>query len=173
MFLEFIATIAIGFAAAGVFLLLNKLMRGVLPKWGMPALAGLAMLGYVVWSEYSWRPRIIATLPEGVEIASVNYTSAPWRPWTYAVPLANRMVAVDTRFTRRNPAHPDMVLTRVVLLGRWQTGAEVPVLYDCAGARRAEMTDAVAFDADGTPVGADWYPLSADDAALNVACAGG
>ena len=40
MFWELIATLMAGFAAAGVVLLLNKILRGRLPKWAMPIAAG-------------------------------------------------------------------------------------------------------------------------------------
>ncbi|MFC7704379.1 hypothetical protein ACFQXB_09245 [Plastorhodobacter daqingensis] len=173
MFLELIATIASGFAAAGVVLILNKAMRGRLPRWFMPAAAGLAMFSYVVWSEYSWLPRMTESFPDGVEVVSVNYETSFYRPWTYLSPLANRLVAVDTRMNRRNEALPDLVLTRLVLRARWEPGADVPVIFDCAGSRRAALTDAVAFAADGAPVGADWVTLPPDDPALARACAEG
>ncbi len=173
MFLEFVATIAMGFAAAGIILLLNKVLRGRLPRWVMPAAAGVAMIGYVIWSEYSWLSRMTNSFPDGVEVASVNYESSFYRPWTYAAPMANRLVAVDTRMTRRNEGLPDLVMTRIVLRGRWEQGADIPVIYDCASARRAELTSDVALAADGSPVGAEWHALPADDPALRIACASG
>ncbi|MFD1911429.1 hypothetical protein [Halodurantibacterium flavum] len=173
MLLELVATIAMGFAAAGIVLLLNKLMRGRLPRWIMPAAAGLSMIGYVVWSEYSWLSRMSASFPQGVEVVAVNAEQSFYRPWTYIWPLTNRLVAVDTRMNRRNEALPDLVMTRIVLRGRWQPGADIPVIYDCAGHRRAEMTSDVALAADGTPVGADWATVGPDDPALRTACGGG
>jgi hypothetical protein len=57
MFLELIAAFAAAFVAAGIVLAVNMATGGRLPRWAMPVAAGAAMLGYAVWSEYSWFAR--------------------------------------------------------------------------------------------------------------------
>ncbi|MBS7457095.1 hypothetical protein [Coralloluteibacterium stylophorae] len=170
MLLEFVAILAAGFALAGIALTLNVLLRRRLPKWVVPASAGAGMLAMAIWLEYSWFERVTANLPQEVEVVSTNRLRAWYRPWTYVVPQVNRLIALDHRFDRRNPALPDQVLTRVLLLGRWEPSRQFGVVLDCAGARRADLTDEVAFAPDGGLAGARWIALPVDDALLRGAC---
>ena len=170
MLLEFIAIIAAGFGLAGIALTLNFIVRKRLPGWVVPAAAGLGMLAMAIWLEYSWFERATSAYPDGVEIASTNQTRSWYRPWTYVVPLTNRLIAIDHRFDRRNPAHPDMVLTQVVLAGRWEPSRQFGAMFDCAGNRRADLLDQVVFEDDGTLRNATWHALAADDPVLRTAC---
>lgn len=170
MLLEFIAIIAAGFGLAGLVLMLNVVVRKRLPGWAMPASAGLGMLAMAVWLEYSWLDRVTAQYPAEVEIASTNEVRAWYRPWTYAVPQVNRLIAIDHRFDRRNPAHPDQVLTQVLLVGRWEPARQFGVVFDCAGGRRADLVDQVRFAEDGSLVNAPWRALQPDDPVLRAAC---
>ncbi|WP_114965394.1 hypothetical protein [Alkalilacustris brevis] len=170
MLLELIATVVMGFAAAGCVLILNWILGGRLPKWLIPLAAGAGMIGFIVWSEYSWSSRIIDTLPEEVSVVSQNEVRNWYRPWTYIWPLTNRMTLVDHRFDRRNEAFPDHVLTAVVLMGRWEPGRQVPVVFDCAQSLRADMSADVVFTDDGALEGADWLRLPEDDPALRAVC---
>src|SRR3546814_14487400 len=120
MLLELIAIIAAGFGLAGIALSLNIALRRRLPQWIVPAAAGAGMLLMAVWLEYSWLERTTTAFPDGVEVASTNQVRSWYRPWTYAVPLTNRLIAVDHRFDRRHAGVPDRVLTRVILAGRWE-----------------------------------------------------
>ena len=100
MLLEFIAIIAAGFGLAGIALTLNIALRRRLPPWIVPAAAGAGMLLMAIWLEYSWFERTASTFPDGVEIASTHQARSWYRPWTYVVPLTNRLIAVDRRFDR-------------------------------------------------------------------------
>jgi hypothetical protein len=171
MIWEFIATIASGFAAAGCVLILNMLLGGRLPKWLIPAAAGLGMISFVIWSEYTWAGRATANLPDEVELVSRNEVRNWYRPWTYIWPLSNRITLIDHRFTRTNEAFPDHVLTAVVMMGRWEPGRQVPVMFDCAQSLRADMRADVVFTEEGALEGADWLRLPPDDPALQAACA--
>ena len=170
MLLEFLAIIAAGFGLAGLALIVNVLVGKRLPGWVMPACAGLGMLAMSVWLEYSWLDRVTATHPDGVEIASTNKVQAWYRPWTYVVPQVNRLIAIDHRFDRRNEAHPDQVLTQVVLMGRWEPARQFGVVFDCAGARRADLVDQVRFAEDGSLLNAQWRELDRQDPVLRTAC---
>ncbi len=172
MLLEFIAAVTLGLGAAGVVMAVNVVLRRRLPTWLVPAAAGAAMLGFMVHMEYAWAERTAEQLPAGVIVATTG-TSVSWfRPWTWVKPLELRMLAVDTRRSRRHQAAPGQVMTTVVLLERWMPVREIPVVFDCLGARRADLQAGVEMTIDGQLAGANWRQLEATDAALRVACAG-
>lgn len=170
MLLEFIAAICLGLAAAGLIMGLNYLTGRRLPAWLAPAGAGLSMISFMIFMEYTWLSRTVEQLPEGVEIVSSSRDASWFRPWTYVKPLALRAIALDTRRNRRHEAQPDRVMTSVLLLGRWMPIRQIPVVFDCALARRADLHDGVELDAEGALPGAQWRQLAEDDPALTTAC---
>ena len=170
MFIELIATIAAGLGAGGLALLLNRrLSGGRLPRWTMPAAAGLAMLGYAIWSEYSWAGRMVAGLPGGVvEITRVEQRIA-WKPWTLIAPQTTRLIAADAGGAATRPDAPGIRLVDLYLFARWQPARVVPVLVDCRAPSRADATEA----ALGDPASAAWHPLAADDPLVRGICGDG
>lgn len=170
MLLEFIAIIAAGFGLAGIALSVNIALRRRLPQWIIPAAAGAGMLLMAIWLEYSWLERTTAAFPEGVEVASSNQVRSWYRPWTYAVPLSNRLIAVDHRFDRRHADAPGQVLTRVILAGRWEPTRQYGAVFDCSAHRRADLLDQVTLEDGGGLENADWLQLSADDPVLRSVC---
>ena len=173
MFLELVATFVAGFAGAGIVLILNKLLRGRLPRWLMPVAAGAAMIATTIGNEYGWYPRAQSNLPKGLEIVETVESQAWYRPWTYGKPYVERFVAVDVTSVKSHPEKPDQKLTDIYLFGRWSPVHKVPVLADCAGQRRAALTDAISFDQDGRVVGAVWADVPADDPVLVSICGAG
>ena len=173
MFLELIATFVAGFAGAGVVLLVSKLTGGRLPKWAMPVAAGGAMIATTIANEYGWAPRARAALPPGFVIAEEVENQALYRPWTYAWPYVERFAAVDGGSVRTHARRPGQKLADVYLFGRWQPVHKLPVLADCAGLRRAALSDAVAFGENGEIDGLEWRTVTADDALLTTICGAG
>ncbi len=173
MILEFVAAAAVGLAVGGIVHLVRRAAPGRIAPWAVPAGAGAAMISFAVYMEYSWASRTVAALPDQAVVASQNAINSWYRPWTYLFPLTNRMIVVDHRFTRRNDAHPDQVLTAVVMLGRFEPGRQIPVVFDCAENRRAELEAEVQFGEDGALEGATWRSLAADDPILRAACRSG
>lgn len=170
MLLEFVAAIVLGVAVAGVIMAVNAVIGRRLPGWLVPAAAGVSMIAFMVSMEYSWLPRTVESLPEGVEVVSVSRESSWYRPWTYFWPLSLRAVTLDTRRNRTHPDQPGKVMTSVVLLGRWMPPRQIPVVFDCVANRRADLHAAVELEDDGQLSGADWRDLPPDDAALAIAC---
>ncbi len=170
MLFELFAALAAGFCLAGLALTLRWLLRGKIPAWLVPAAAGLGMLSYAVWSEYSWADRVRATLPPTAEVLSSNEIQVWYRPWTYAVPQVNRLIAVDRAEFKRNPEHPGKVLASVILMGRWEPTRRVGAMVDCGARRRADLLDGVRFDEAGDLVDARWIDLPEDDPLLAAAC---
>lgn len=174
MLLEFFAAIVAAVAVAGLVLLVGKLGRTTgrwsLPKWPVPAAAGLAMLGFAIWNEYSWFSRTRAELSADMVVASAPEESMPYRPWTYLFPMVTRFIAVDRGAAA---AGAEVFATNAYVVTRWGRTQQVPVAFDCARMTRADLVDGAGLAADGTLTGADWLPPDAEDPLVRAACMGG
>ncbi|MGS2744705.1 hypothetical protein ACU6TU_14100 [Halomonas sp. LS-001] len=95
MIWHLIAAVFAGLAAAGIGLFLRTLSGKRLPKWIIPVFAGLGMLGYQVYTEYTWFDHKQQQLPEAAEVVSSQTSSAVWRPWTFAFPMTTKFTVVD------------------------------------------------------------------------------
>jgi hypothetical protein len=167
MLLEFIATLSLGAGAAGIILLVQKFTRGALPRWAMPAAAGLAMFAFAVWSEYSWSARSMEALGPDAIVATEVTQKQIWRPWTFFAPVTTRLIALD------GAGAVDMDGTVVVdmyLLSRWQDGAVVPAAFDCLLNRRADLFGGRGEDIAATLQSADWLAVGEDDPVLRATC---
>lgn len=173
MTLEFLASLVAGVFGAGIAMTLRWLSGGRLPRWLVPVLAGVGMIGFTVYSEYNWFRRLQAGLPQGVVIAQPIAASVALRPWAMVFPLYDRAIVVDTRQSLRNPASPDLVLTQVLFFGRWQGTTDIMTTFDCKGARRVDLTTGVSFTEAGQLQGGEWVALAPDDPVLKAACYGG
>ena len=169
MFIDLAATVSAGLGLAGLALMLRVLSGRRLPGWTIPAAAGSGMILFAIWNEYTWYPRTVAALPEGVVVARAIDETAPWRPWSYIRPIVTRFSAVDARATRTNPDRPGEVLATVVLIGRWSASATLPVIFDCTGHRMAALSSDAQIPS-GEDAALDWTALPPDDEALAVAC---
>lgn len=170
MFFELIGTIVAGVAVGLLVWAINRTLKGRLPKWLIPAAAGVAMLFATISSEYSWFSRSVGNMPEGFVVAQTVEESAFYRPWTYVTPFVTRYVAVDQATIRTHEAQPDQRLVNLIFYGRWTRTAQVPALFDCAAPARADVVDGIAFAEDGSVTNASWIALSADDPVLAAAC---
>ncbi len=166
MFIELITTFIVGLAAAGSFLLVNRTIGGRLPRFLLPLAAGAAMIGFAIYSEYTWHARTVGTLPDGFVVISQNESRVFFRPWTYWRPFVDRFAAVEPGAVMTNDAVPDQRIANVYLFGRWQQPARVPVLVDCAGSRRADLIDETDLDA----ATANWRDLPPTDPLLSALC---
>jgi len=173
MIFELIATVVAGFAAGGIAALLMRFSRGALPRWIVPVAAGVAMIAFAIWSEYSWFGRTSAALPEDFVIVSQSESSAPWRPWTYVRPMTDRFAAVDTGSVGTNAAFPGMRIAETYFWARWAPVTRLTVAFDCAEGLRAPMVEGVDIAEDGSIIGADWVAVPADDPSLAAVCAKG
>ena len=173
MLFEFIAAVVSAVAVAGIAMTLRFITRYRLPKWIVPASAGLGMLSYAIWSEYSWFDRVTQALPPEVVVAWSNAEADFWRPWSSYKPVINRFTAVDRRTAQSHPNHPGQVMVDLILAARWQQSARLKVVFDCLGSRRADLLgNDVSVAEDGAIIGADWVNVGADDPTLMAACAG-
>lgn len=173
MLYDFIATIAVAMGAGGLALALRHLSGWRLPRWLVPATMGLAILAYTVWNEYSWYERTRGALPESVVVLAAPADSVFYRPWTYLAPQVTRFLAIDRAAVSTTAADPALRLGRVQVVERWAPTRMVPMAFDCAGGRLADMVDGAAVAADGTVSGVTWRDAPDDDPILKAVCQGG
>lgn len=166
MFLELIATLVAGVGAAGVVMLLGRLTRGRLPKWLTPVAAAAAMIGFTIWSEYTWAARTSAELPEGFGVVETVSESRAWKPWTYFAPQVTRLVVLDTATVRTKPEAPDTRLVNLYFFARWRPTASMPQLINCSEGARADVSDQALAD----PEAATWIALGLDDPLITTVC---
>lgn len=159
MLLEFIATISAGVGAAGLVLLMQKLSGGAFPKWLMPAAAGLAMIAFSIWSDYSWAGRAQEGLGPDKVVATTVDKKQIWRPWTYLAPVTTQFIALDKADAKVDGA---IVQTDMYLIARRAESAIVPMSFDCQNARRSDVT--------GDLSTADWVDMDQNDPILRTAC---
>lgn len=173
MGIELIAAFVAAIACAGVAMLLRKLSGGRLPKWIVPAAAGAGMIGFAVWNEYDWFPRMEAGLPEGVTVVWQDDSPSPLRPWTMLVPMTKAFTAMDTRRLAPHPENEALVLAPVYAFARWQAVREGFMVVDCATRQTALLTEGVSIDEGGKLIGASWTPMVDEDAIGRAACQNG
>ena len=170
MFVELIATIFAGLACAGLVMLANLTIGNRLPKWLVPAAAGLGMITMTIYNEYTWFDRTAEKLPEGVQVAVTVKEQSWFRPWTQLWPYTKRFVGVDTATARKNEKQPDQRLANLYFFGRWSPVNQAPLLIDCARSRSALLIDGADFSDDGSVANADWQQMPADDPILKLLC---
>jgi hypothetical protein len=170
MVFDFVAMIVIGAGAAGVYLILKLGLKDRLPRWGLPATIGAAMLVFSVWNEYSWFARSTAELPDAVQIILVPQDKSLWRPWTYAFPVTARYMALDGTSLRASAANPAIRQADLMFVERWVGTQRVPIAFDCDGGRHADLVDGATLAADGTLTGSDWITAAPDDIMQSAAC---
>ncbi|GHE20769.1 hypothetical protein [Halomonas urumqiensis] len=95
MIWHLIAAIFAGLGAAGIGMLLRLLSGKRLPRWIIPAFAGLGMLGYQIHYEYAWFDHKLQQLPATAHVVEVEQDAMFWRPWTYLHPMTTGFSVVD------------------------------------------------------------------------------
>lgn len=168
--LHLFAVFAIGFLVAGLVLLAYRLLGLKPPRFLIPLAAGSAMLGYAVWSDYSWASRTIAELPEHIQVVKKVASPTAWKPWTYLIPQVDRFVALDTSETRKNDRLPGLVLAEVILVARLESTVSTRQLFDCPNGRRTDIVASQEFTEDGMPANPDWVPLDSSDELFQTIC---
>lgn len=170
MLIHLLATFSAGICAAGFVLLFYRARGRKSPRYLIPLAAGLAMLAYNIWDEYSWASRTIAALPKHIEVVETFSGSAVWKPWTYLVPQIERFTSVDRSKLRRNDELPGYVLAEIILVARRSPTAVTQQLYDCRKARRTDVMQSEGFDEKGLPLNQDWVALEPDNLLFKAIC---
>ena len=80
MYVFIFSTVVIGFASAGVVMLLFRLWGRKAPKYVIPLVAAIAMFGYMIWDEYTWFDRYEARLPQTISVIQTFTRPGHWFP---------------------------------------------------------------------------------------------
>lgn len=166
MLFDLIATIVVGVGVSGIVIGINKLSGSRFPKWLTPMCVGLSMIGFTIFNEYAWFRNTELNLPEDTVVAQKIEESKFYRPWTYIWPQTSRFIALSDIQT----ISADTVSAGIILVTRWQNALEIPAVFDCAGARRADFPLGLPQDVQAALPNAEWIALSADDPLLTTAC---
>lgn len=162
MALELLAAIIAAVGMAGIAIAIRKLTRNRLPKWIVPAAAGLGMIGFAVLSEYGWYGRSATSLPEGVTVLRAEKGSSPMRPWTFFAPITLKFSALDGRAASVHPANENLRMARVFHFERWAPTRDSMLIVDCSEGRQVAVTAGVEIDISGNLTGAEWQSGEAD-----------
>jgi hypothetical protein len=146
MWADFLSMFAVGaFAACMVFIVrrsMNKRGRSM-ARWVMPAAIGASMITYSIWNEYTW---------------------------TFLKPVTVRFIALDTNARVRSEQRPELIVTELLLVERWQPTRKVSVAFDCAQSKRADLGAGITMRPDGTLLGTHWQSMETNSPMLRAAC---
>ncbi len=165
-----IAVVFAGVAGAGIGIGLRKLSGNRLPGGLPPVLAGALMLIATVGQEYAWYPNNLDDLPSDAVVLSEREQQAAWQPWTYVRPWVRGFIAYSPGDMVETAEGSDMFVIQVHLRERWQPGIIRPVLVDCTGLRRGDVTGDMVFDATGQPEGVIWIGEGPEDPVVRTVC---
>jgi hypothetical protein len=170
MLWELIATVFAGLGAAGIALLLRKLSNNIAPRWLIPVFAGAAMLGFQIYSEYTWFGHQTSLLPQGVVVVKTVEQQAVWRPWSYLYPQTLRFIAADIANASANTVNPQLKLVDLYFFERRAQARRVPQVVHCAQHSRANFTDQLVIPQGGETLSPEWQQLSQTDPLLLALC---
>lgn len=166
MFWTFVATVICGLGAAGIALGIRAITAKRAPKWIIPAFAGLGMLGYLIYGEYTWYDHKKTLLPDEAVVVDTEYQGIYFRPWTFVFPYVTAFSAVDTQSIALDTGNPDIV--RFTLYRFEQTVTDTVShrvhLINCS------TLELVPLDSDGTPRVDVMKQLAANDPLVHTVC---
>lgn len=95
MIWHLLAVFIIGLCVGACAFALRRFSRNKLPSWIIPASAGIGMLGYLAYYDYTWFDLKGGQLPVGAVIIEQQRTSNFFRPWGYLIPSVSSFSVLD------------------------------------------------------------------------------
>ena len=95
MIWHLLAVFIIGLCVGAFAFLLRKLSRNKLPSWIIPVCAGLGMLGYLAYYDYTWFDFKRSQLPQESVVIEQERASNFFRPWSYLAPSVSSFMVLD------------------------------------------------------------------------------
>lgn len=152
MFWDLVATVFAGLGAAGIAYGIRGLTLKKAPNWIIPVFAGLGMMGYQVYIEYTWFEHMQSRLPANTEVVSTVEDQVFWRPWSYAAPQITRFTVLDKASISRGVAGNDDVVQFVMYRFKSSYGdrvAEKAYLLNCQSKELVPLSGAGEPEIDG------------------------
>ncbi|MGC2855540.1 hypothetical protein ACM64Y_08695 [Novispirillum sp. DQ9] len=169
MLLDVLIAVCAAFAASGVVYGGLRLLRIKPPKWVVPVVSAIAIVGVTAHLRYDWQNRAADLLPDSFVVVERLSESTLLEPWSLIHPVVTSLVAVDGAATKRNQAHPEMVMVDLVMLRRADDTVVVPHIVDCQKREVSPLPAQPTFDADGLPLDVTWRK-GAPEALFTAAC---
>jgi hypothetical protein len=98
MIWHLLAVFIIGLCGGAFAFLFRKLSRDKLPSWIIPVCAGLGMLGYLAYYDYTWFEFKRSQLPPESVVIEQDRASNFFRPWSYLAPSVSSFAILDGKF---------------------------------------------------------------------------
>lgn len=166
MFWNLVATVFAGLGAAGIAFGIRSLTQKRAPKWIVPVFAGVGMMSYQVYIEYTWFEHMQSRMPSETVVVSTEEEQVFWRPWSYLAPQITSFTVLDKSSIVRDLPGQDVI--RFYLYRFKQTyGGRVSdkvYLMNCATRELVPLSDA------GEPITTAMSELSHDNRLLIAAC---
>lgn len=166
MFWNLLATIFCGLGAAGFALGIRAITAKRAPKWLIPVFAGLGMLGFLVYSEYTWFEHKKSLLPEEAIVVDTEQEGIYFRPWTFVFPYVTAFSAVDVNSISNDT--PNENILRFTLYRFEQTVADAVShrvhLINC------QSRELIPLGSDGTPNVDNLKIVGANDRLYKTVC---
>lgn len=130
MLWEIIATASAGIGAAGIALLVRMLFKQS-PKWLVSVSAGMGVLLFAVYNEYTWADYTQSRLPKGsVVVAEIPHT-AFYKPWSYIKPQILQFVVADKTGVQSLDNQPHIKQVPLYFFERRMKAHQLTILVNC------------------------------------------
>lgn len=159
MFWEIIATVIAGLGTAGIVLSARLIIKK-LPKWLVPFGAGLGMLGFQIYSEYTWFDHTRSMLPKEAVVVASTGVPAFYKPWSYHYAPVLKFIAVDKNNVSPTDT-PDILQTHLYFFERREPAQTISILINCKDGTQSDLTTG------GTPT---WGKLPFTDDVVKAVC---
>lgn len=148
MLWELIATASCAFAAAGIILMLRVFWKKQ-PKWLIPAAAGVGMLAFQIYSEYTWFAHTSSRLPRGAVVVAEIAQPVFYQPWSYLRAPVLQFAVVDKN-SQTDQQQPQHKITQLYFFERRMSAKTLPIAVDCAQKRYANIINGQIGNWDNT-----------------------
>ncbi len=130
MFWEILATVFCGFLLAGLVMPIRLFYKGT-PKWLVPVAAGIGMIGFQVYSEYSWANNTITKLPDDSVVVATVPKKTWFRPWSYVKPQVFQFVVLDKSSIQISADNPALKKATLYFFERRAAAHPLGISIDC------------------------------------------
>lgn len=156
----------IGLCAGAFGYMLRKLSKGRLPKWLVPAFAGMGMFGYLAYYDYAWYDFKHSQMPQDSMVIQTYREADFFRPWSYLAPSISKFDVFDGQFTVQQQGREKIAQYRVYRFQKDPLEKMTMLVHvlNCSTLER------VAFEQDQPQSSRTVETISSDDMAYKKIC---